>query len=285
MELRQLKYFLAVANARSFVRGAAEQYISRQAISKAISQLEAELNVELFMRDSSGAFLTPAGVMFYERVRNIVLELDQLEEQMQQLGTRFRQNIRIGFSVGTLDLYEEPLQLFQSQQNNLSVSYFECSPQACKELLTDRLADVVISSIPLDRKQFLCHPILSSPLFVTIAESIEDWRSLPLCCFDDAQTKNLCQDAGYSIQSTGIDLGRLARTARDGRWGVILPQCLLPTYISGIRWFPLPQTQPWQLHRISLSSLENNALFPSTLDLLTAQVLMTPKIGGGEYDL
>ena len=78
MELRQLKYFLAVADARSFVAAAESQYISRQAISKSVAQLEQELNVELFMRDSGGAFLTPAGMMFYERVRSLVMELDSV---------------------------------------------------------------------------------------------------------------------------------------------------------------------------------------------------------------
>ena len=74
MELRQLRYFLAVADSRSFVSAAQALYISRQAISKAIAQLEEELRVRLFMRDSNGAFLTPAGIMFYDRVRPVLLE-------------------------------------------------------------------------------------------------------------------------------------------------------------------------------------------------------------------
>ena len=49
MEIRQLKYFLAVADQRSFVNAANVLFISRQAVSKAIAQLETELNVELFM--------------------------------------------------------------------------------------------------------------------------------------------------------------------------------------------------------------------------------------------
>ena len=229
MELRQLKYFLAVADARSFVRGAAEQYISRQPISKAISQLEAELNVELFMRDSSGAFLTPAGVMFYERVRNAVLELEQLQAEMQQLGSRFRQTIRIGFSIGTLDLYEEPLRQFREQQSNLSVSHFECAPKVCAGLLTERQADVVITSAPPDNKQFYCQPILSAPLTVAVSEAVTDWKTLPLCCFDDGQTENLCRDAELSVQSSGIDLGRQTRPVTSSR---ILPTIKSSTFIG-----------------------------------------------------
>ena len=67
MELRQLRYFLAVADSRSFVAAAEKLYISRQAISKSVAQLEEELNVALFMRDSGGAFLTPAGIFSLSR--------------------------------------------------------------------------------------------------------------------------------------------------------------------------------------------------------------------------
>ena len=51
MELRQLKYFLTIADKRSIVGAANALYISRQAVSKAISQLESELGVDLFVRD------------------------------------------------------------------------------------------------------------------------------------------------------------------------------------------------------------------------------------------
>ena len=44
MELRQIRYFLAVADARSFVAAAEKQFVSRQAISKSVAQLEEELN-------------------------------------------------------------------------------------------------------------------------------------------------------------------------------------------------------------------------------------------------
>ena len=103
MELRQLKYFLAVADARSFVSAADTLFISRQAISKSVAQLEQELNVELFMRDSGGAFLTPAGMMFYERVRSLVMELDSVRSQMQSYGKRYQQRLNIAFSIGRYD--------------------------------------------------------------------------------------------------------------------------------------------------------------------------------------
>ena len=102
MEIRQLKYFLAVAEQKSFVNAANQLFVSRQAISKAIGQLETELNVELFMRNTNGAFLTPAGIMFYDRIRSSVTDFEQIRSDMQEYGARYRQMVRMAFSVGTI---------------------------------------------------------------------------------------------------------------------------------------------------------------------------------------
>ena len=131
MELRQLRYFLSVADTRSFVSAASKLFISRQAISKAISQLESELNVELFMRDSNGAFLTPAGVMFYERVRTLVMELDNLGTDMKNYGTRFHQHIRLAFSISVMSLFEPKLLEYKSSQANLDIHYQESPKELC----------------------------------------------------------------------------------------------------------------------------------------------------------
>lgn len=82
MEIRQLRYFLAVANARSFLQAADSLYVSRQAVSKAITQLEDELNVSLFVRTQNGAMMTPAGIYFYPRATALTADFDRLKGEM-----------------------------------------------------------------------------------------------------------------------------------------------------------------------------------------------------------
>jgi len=144
MELRQLKYFLAVADTRSFVNAASNLYVSRQAISKAIAQLEEELKVDLFMRNSNGAFLTPAGVMLYDRVRSIVMELGEIGSEMQRYGSRYQQRMRLAFAVGTTQIFEQQLIAFQTSQANVVVEYQECPEEQCFSLLSEHKADAVI---------------------------------------------------------------------------------------------------------------------------------------------
>ena len=61
MDYKQLQFFLAVCEAQSFRNAAARCYVSQQAISKSLSNLEQELGVQLFVRNQNGVSLTEAG--------------------------------------------------------------------------------------------------------------------------------------------------------------------------------------------------------------------------------
>lgn len=282
MELRQLKYFLAVADARSFVSAAKSLYISRQAVSKSISQLEAELNVELFLRDSSGAFLTPVGILFYERVRNCLLELEQLQKEISQYGSQFRQVIRVVFSIGTLSLYEHKLQQFIRTQNNIIIKYSECTPLECESLLREHKADIAITSKEITDESFERRVLYQSPYGILLKEQtdldslealvLSDLRWLPLGCFADGQSELLCSSLGLTPLYSGIDLFRLFSISTDGQCATLLPKCLLPPQLHSVRWIPLEIQESWQIYSVHLKSTENNTLYHSALDEFLIQV-------------
>ena len=71
MEYKQLEFFLAVCEQKSFSRAAEVCYVSQQAISKSLANLEQELGVQLFVRNSGGVALTEAGRLFEQQVRPI----------------------------------------------------------------------------------------------------------------------------------------------------------------------------------------------------------------------
>ena len=282
MELRQLRYFLAVADAQSIVSAANNLYISRQAVSKSIAQLEAELEVELFMRDSGGAYLTPAGMMFYERVRNSVMDLDQLQSEIRQFGSHFRQVIRVAFSIGTLLLYEQKIQQFIRSQSNIIIKYFECTPGECSYLLREHKADLVITSAPVNNDSFSCRTVFQSPYGVLLREqedlstldslTAQDLQWLPLGSFADGQTEQLCGALGLTPHYTGIDLVRLFSIAMEGQCATLIPKCLVHRQMSSVRWIPLETDTPWRIYRVYPKAQENNIMYHSALDELLEQV-------------
>lgn len=83
MELRQLRYFLRVADFKSFSRAALAVRIAQPALSRHIRKLEEEMGVALFYRDGRGAILTEQGQRYYERVTEILRQLDQAAAELQ----------------------------------------------------------------------------------------------------------------------------------------------------------------------------------------------------------
>ena len=78
MEYKQLEFFLAVCEQKSFSRAAEVCYVSQQAISKSLANLEQELGVQLFVRNSGGVALTEAGRLFEQQVRPHLNERDEI---------------------------------------------------------------------------------------------------------------------------------------------------------------------------------------------------------------
>jgi len=102
MDVRQLKYFIAVANTRNFTRASEQLHIAQPPLSRQIQLLEEELGVQLLLRNCRPLRLTEAGRVFYEQALQITNRLDQLKTATRQIGLHQRQTLSIGFVASTL---------------------------------------------------------------------------------------------------------------------------------------------------------------------------------------
>ncbi|GLK43865.1 MULTISPECIES: LysR family transcriptional regulator [Novosphingobium] len=96
MELRQIRYFKAVADASSFVRGAYYLNVAQPALSRSIAKLEDEVGQALFVRHSTGVSLTDAGERFYRRATGILDSVKQLVDEMATEDSDFTGSIALG---------------------------------------------------------------------------------------------------------------------------------------------------------------------------------------------
>jgi LysR family nitrogen assimilation transcriptional regulator len=85
MELRQLRYFVMVAELKSFSRAAANAHIAQPALSRQVRKLEEELGASLLVRDGRGATLSSVGEQFYLRVKEVLNRLQQAKADVQSL--------------------------------------------------------------------------------------------------------------------------------------------------------------------------------------------------------
>jgi len=77
IDLRQLRYFLAVSEERNFRRAALRLHLSQPPLSRQIHLLEEQLGVQLFVRSKAGAALTPAGAAFLPEVKKALQQVDK----------------------------------------------------------------------------------------------------------------------------------------------------------------------------------------------------------------
>lgn len=102
MELRQLRYFLALCRTMNFTRAAEEVNIAQPPFSRQISNLEDEFGVRLIDRDSRPMRLTGSGLFVRERAQEIIARIDRLKHDAVRHGRGGRQVLRIGFEVSVL---------------------------------------------------------------------------------------------------------------------------------------------------------------------------------------
>jgi DNA-binding transcriptional LysR family regulator len=95
VELRQLRYFLAVAEERRFARAAERLHIAAPSLSQQIQTLERELRVTLFVRTPQSVELTPAGEALVRRARVILAEVDRAREEVRAAGASRREQLTL----------------------------------------------------------------------------------------------------------------------------------------------------------------------------------------------
>ncbi len=102
MDLRQLRYFVAVAATRNFTRAAEQMHIAQPPLSRQIQLLEEELGVQLIQRNSRPVRLTEAGRQFHEQSLQVLQRVEQMKNSARQTGLHQRQSITVAYVASTL---------------------------------------------------------------------------------------------------------------------------------------------------------------------------------------
>ncbi|HAS1000515.1 TPA: LysR family transcriptional regulator [Enterobacter cloacae] len=100
MELRHLRYFVAVAEELHFARAAERLHIEQSPLSRAIKELEEDLGEQLFVRTSRSTRLTRAGKLFLEHVPRVFSALQQARDSVRSAANGFHSQLRIALSDG-----------------------------------------------------------------------------------------------------------------------------------------------------------------------------------------
>ena len=125
----QIEYFLAAAENLSFTKTAHEKFVTQPAVSKQISALEAELEVELFVRGYKSTKLTDAGRMYFDYLSNHVHQLETLKKCIREDSNSVILTLRIGCGSGwTLtDILPGIVDCLKKRHGNICVLLENCA--------------------------------------------------------------------------------------------------------------------------------------------------------------
>jgi DNA-binding transcriptional LysR family regulator len=170
VELRHLRYFLAVAEELNFSRAAERLHIAQPALSAQIRALEAQLGGELFTRTTRRVALTPTGEMLVEDVRDIVARVDAALAKAQAAGRTERRVLRIGFAAhGAGEAGSEILRRFGKRSPSIERELVTASTlEELQRHVRDRATDVAFVWLPLLYEELTAQPVLTERRFVAI---------------------------------------------------------------------------------------------------------------------
>jgi DNA-binding transcriptional LysR family regulator len=143
MELRHLRYFIAVAEQRNFSRAAAVLKTAQPSLSQQIRALEREIGVDLFDRSKRQITLTPAGVEFLADARALVARLDDAVLHAREAGRGARGELRIGYTVSAMmTALPAAIRAYRATHPGVRISLEAFAPAALLDGLRRRSSDV-----------------------------------------------------------------------------------------------------------------------------------------------
>ena len=172
MELRHLRYFVAVAEELHFGRAAERLHIAQPPLSRQIRDLERELGTPLFERGRRGVELTPAGRAFLPEARLTLAQAERAQRTAQRAAGGEIGRIRVGFSEAATysEILPDVLAFFRMHLPNIGISLFEMEPLQQAEALRDGRIDLgILQSPPPDADRWLrVDVVYASPLVAAL---------------------------------------------------------------------------------------------------------------------
>lgn len=121
MELRQVKYFVKVAQTGSFSRAAAQLFITQSTLSQQIRQLESALGVELLQRSTRKVALTDYGAAFLPRARQLLADEKACRQQIEDVGELRTGDLSIGSTYTFCPILLETMHIFMRQHPGINL--------------------------------------------------------------------------------------------------------------------------------------------------------------------
>jgi DNA-binding transcriptional LysR family regulator len=263
VELRQLRYFVTLAEELHFGRAAEREHIVQSALSQQVQRLERELGVRLLERSTHHVGLTAAGAVFLVEARQILAQVDRAARAARS-AVGAAATLRVGIIDSSYDSMPQILHEVQARYPGLVIHQVEAGVPEQYQQLTDGRLDVGIGRAALAPPQVSSLLFRQDPLGVLVPTGhrfaglegvpVADLATEPLLLAEEARapefnqfTVEMCRASGFTPAVYGGTV-ESTRAAADlvaqGRCLYCVPSSCIAS-LPGTIWRPLTEPAPY----------------------------------------
>lgn len=269
MELRQLRYFVTLAEELHFGRAAAREHIVQSALSQQLQRLERELGVRLLERSTHHVALTPAGAAFLVEAREILARVDRARI-VARGAAGAAPMVRAGIVDASYDSMPQILHEVQAEYPELSIHQIEVGVPEQYGRLADGRLDIGMGRASAAPAEVSSHLFRLDPFGVLVAEDhpfaalggvpVAALAGEPLLLAEEAKapefnqfTVEMCRAAGFSptvYEGTVESVRAAAGLVAKRRCLYCVPSSCTAALPNGVRWRRLMEpalSYPWSL--------------------------------------
>lgn len=164
MELRVLRYFLAVVREENILRASEVLHITQPSLSRQLAQLEEELGAKLFERGNRKITLTEAGILLRRRAEELVALADKTEKEFSELNGGDDVSGIISIGCGEISAVSELAKLikdFTAKYPNISFNFYSGNADNTKDQIDNGLMDfgLLLEPVEIDKYDFIRMPV------------------------------------------------------------------------------------------------------------------------------
>ena len=211
MNLRDLRYLVALADHRHFGRAATASFVSQPTLSTQIRKLEEELGVALVERSPRNVLLTEVGREISERARAILRDVDEVRELARRTHDPESGSVRLGM-FPTLGPYLLPhvVQRIRARFPRLELLLIEEKTPVLLQQLSDGRLDAACLALPIHDEQMHAEPLFEEPFVLAVPRGhpLAQRKSLKLADLEDQEL--LLLEDGHCLRDQALDVCQLA---------------------------------------------------------------------------
>ncbi|MDN3954512.1 LysR family transcriptional regulator [Sporolactobacillus laevolacticus] len=179
MDVRQLRYFLAIAKEGQITRAAKTLNIEQPPLSRQLKLIEEELGVTLFDRNGKRMTLTEAGTVLQAKAEAIVRQLNETVTEIKEIDQGIQGMLSIGSVFSCVSLLPEKIAFFRERYPRVTFKILEGDHVVLGEYLEDRSIELVVTRLPFESNYDLSNYEslrLPSDPFVIVVPKKRNWR-------------------------------------------------------------------------------------------------------------